>query len=164
MIEIRRTTATDADELRRIRLAALQADPTAFGASYDDVVQFGPEVWSARASGDDGSATFLAMGDERAVGMVAGIEVVDRPGRVELVSMWTDPTTRGLGLGQQLVEMVVQWAAERGTPDVWLWVTRGNDAALRLYERCGFVLTEEIGVAASDPCREEVRMMRTGTS
>ncbi len=159
MVEIRRTTEADAGELRTIRLAALRADPTAFGAAFDDVNQYGPEVWLERAVGSDANATFLAWQHGHAVGMVAGIETASGSGTVELVSMWTAPETRGLGVGQQLVDEVLQWAAERGTPEVRLWVTRGNEAALRLYQRCGFELTEEVGVAASDPCREEWRMV-----
>jgi ribosomal protein S18 acetylase RimI-like enzyme len=160
MAEIRRTAQADADVLRTIRLAALQADPTVFGAAYDDVVEYGPEVWAERATGGDDLANFLAWHDGEAVGMVAGVESDPGLGRVELVSMWTAPEARGLGVGQQLVEEVLQWAAQRGTPEARLWVTTGNDAALRLYQRCGFELTEEVGVAASDPCREELRMVR----
>ena len=160
MVEIRRTTEGDADALRTIRLAALQTDPTAFGAAYADVVTYGPELWVERATGSAVSATFLAFQDGVAVGMAAGVEMPEASGRVELVSMWTAEEARGLGVGQQLVEAVLLWASERGTPDVRLWVTRGNDPALRLYQRCGFELTEEVGVAASDPCSEELRMVR----
>jgi len=159
MVEIRRTTEADVDALRTIRLAALQADRTAFGRTYAEAIEYGPEVWIERAIGSDVSATYLAWHDGQAVGMAAGIELPESPGRAELVSMWTASQARGLGVGQKLVEQVLKWAAERETPEVRLWVTRGNDPALRLYERCGFELTEEVGVAASDPCREELRMV-----
>lgn len=162
MVNIRRTTEADADALRVIRLAALQADPTAFGATYDEVVTYGPEVWAERAVGNERIATFLAVGEHgQAVGMVACIEMSDAPGQLELVSMWTAPAARGLGVGRLLVEAVLQWADDRGTSEVRLWVTRGNDSASRLYERCGFEPTEEVGVSASDPCREELRMVRS---
>lgn len=164
MVEIRRTAEADADVLRTIRLAALQADPTAFGASFVDVVEYEHRVWVERAIGSDMNATFLAWHDGQAVGMAAGIETANSPGLVELVSMWTAPEARELGVGQRLVERVVDWAEMRSTPEVRLWVTRGNDPALRLYERCGFELTEEVGVAASDPCREELRMVRPESS
>lgn len=158
MVEIRRTTEVDADALRTIRLASLQSDPTAFGRTYAEAITYGPELWVERAIGSSVSATFLAWSDGQTVGMVAGIEMPDGPGRAELVSMWTAPAVRGCGVGQLLVERVLRWAVERGTPEVRLWVTRGNDSAVRLYERCGFELTEEIGVSPSDPCREELRM------
>ncbi len=162
MPEIRRTTEVDAEALRSIRLASLQADPTAFGRTYDEVVEYGPEVWIERAIGNHSSTTFLAFQDGEAIGMVAGIEMPEGIGHVELVSMWTAPGARGLGVGQGLVQQVVQWAADRDTPEVRLWVTRGNDQAFRLYERCGFELTDEVGVSQSDPCREELRMRNPG--
>lgn len=160
MIEVRQTVEADAEALRTIRLASLRADPTAFGRTYDEVVAYGPELWVERAVGGQGSATFLAVEDAQPVGMVAGVEVGDEPGQVELVSMWTDPSARGRGVGQLLVERVQQWAAERGRLDMALWVTAGNDAAIRLYERCGYVLTGEVGSALADPSREELRMER----
>lgn len=160
MVEIRATLASDAEALRTIRLKALQSDPTAFGAAYDDVVHYEAAEWARRATGSDDVVNFFAVLDDEVVGMVAGLEMPDRPGHVELVSMWTDPVARGLGVGQRLVDVVVTWAADRGTPEVRLWVTRGNDSALRLYQRCGFELTDEVGVAPSDPCREEQRMTR----
>lgn len=161
MVEIRRTTEADAEALRTVRLAALVADPTAFGAVYDEVVAYPAEVWAERAIGNEAVRNFLAFDDAgNAVGLVAGIEHADAPGRVELAAMWTAPATRGLGVGQALVEQVIAWAADRGTPEIRLWVTRGNDPAVRLYERCGFELTNEVGVSPSDPCREELRMCR----
>lgn len=161
VFEIRPTQASDADALRSIRLAALGADPTAFGSSLERESIFPVETWIDRAAGNEASRTFVAVdGDGSFVGMAGG----HRPttdGPIELVSMWTAPSARGHGVGRALVDAVVAWATELGDDEVRLWVTRGNDTALRLYERCGFVLTDEVGVAASDPCREELRMVRS---
>lgn len=41
---------------------------------------------------------------------------------------------------------------------VELWVTRGNDAAVRLYETAGFRLTGGHQPLPSDPCKDELRM------
>lgn len=160
MTEVRRTTKDDADALRTIRLASLLADPTAYSRTYDEVSEYGSELWAERAVGSNESATFLAWRDGEAIGMVAGVVMPEAAGRVELVSMWTAPVARRSGVARQLVECVVQWAADRGTPEVRLWVTRGNDAAVQLYERCGFELTDEVDVSPADPCREEIRMVR----
>ena len=64
---------------------------------------------------------------------------------------------RGRGVGERLVETVIDHAAGG---ELLLWVTRGNDNAQRLYERCGFVVTTETQALPSDPCKEEVRMRR----
>jgi ribosomal protein S18 acetylase RimI-like enzyme len=41
---------------------------------------------------------------------------------------------------------------------VELWVTRGNDAAVHLYEAAGFSLTGDHQPLSSDPCKDELRM------
>ena len=160
MVLIRRTTVDDADLLREIRLAALRNDPSAFGASYAQEADYEPHVWRDRAAGGDGSATFVAVDGEGAVGLVTGLATEDRPDTVELVSMWTAPSARGRGVGTHLVDTVLDWADSRGASVAGLWVMRGNDSAVRLYERCGFEVTDASETSPSDPCRNEIRMHR----
>lgn len=144
--------------LRRVRLAALLDTPSAFGSSYEAEAPQSDQRWAElaaqRADGPD-HATFFALDGGRAVGLVGGHRVTQDT--VELVSMWTSPEGRGQGVGALLVEAVVEWAA--GTT-VELWVTQGNDAALRLYERCGFEVTGDVQALPSDPCKDEIRMRR----
>ena len=74
--------------------------------------------------------------------------------------MWTDPEYRGHGLGRQLVTISIAWAESIRAPYVALWVTRGNDRAIRLYRASGFVETETVRPAPGDPCADEIRMVR----
>ena len=53
---------------------------------------------------------------------------------------------------------VVGWAHETGATTVDLWVSRGNDAAVRLYEAGRFQLTGGHQPLPSDPCKDELRM------
>ena len=62
---------------------------------------------------------------------------------VELLGMWTAPEFRGRGVGRALVEWAVATAREQGRRRVGLWYADGNDSARRLYERCGFVETDD---------------------
>ncbi len=62
---------------------------------------------------------------------------------VELLGMWTAPEFRGRGVGRALVEWAVAAAREQGRHRVGLWYADGNDSARRLYERCGFVETDD---------------------
>lgn len=156
MVSVRRIRPDDAEQLRTTRLAALLDTPSAFARTHAEESGFSPEEWAFRArrgsSGDD-SATFFAEVEGAVVGLVGGY----RPDGVvvELASMWVAPTGRRRGVGVALVQAVVDWS---GTDEVELWVTRGNDPAIALYEGCGFVTTDEVQPLPSDPCKDEIRM------
>jgi RimJ/RimL family protein N-acetyltransferase len=74
--------------------------------------------------------------------MASGIEDPARPGGVELIQMWVDPSWRNQSVGAQLVEAVVIWGARRADR-IRLGVATDNHAAMALYARCGFVPTGE---------------------
>jgi len=158
-ISTRRIRSADGRLLKATRLAALLDTPSAFGSSYEAEAPQSDVRWAElaaeRAEGRD-HATYFALDGDAVVGLVGGHRSADGE-RVDLVSMWTDPSARGRGVGDVLVDAVVEWAD--GSP-VELWVTRGNDAALRLYERCGFAVTGDVQPLPSDPCKDEVRMRR----
>ena len=52
--------------------------------------------------------------------------------------MWVAPVARGRGVGDGLVDAVVDWARAAGYPRVVLDVGDENLPAIRLYERKGF--------------------------
>lgn len=101
------------------------------------------------------------MVDGSVVGLVAAYRPDAAAPAVELVSMWVSPAQRRAGIAAELVDAVVRWAHHTGATTVELWVTRGNDAALRLYEAAGFRLTGTQQPLPSDPCKDELRMRRT---
>jgi GNAT superfamily N-acetyltransferase len=69
--------------------------------------------------------------------------VADDPETVFLVAMWVAADQRGTGVARELVERVVAWAGAHGAARVALSVEPGNDRAARLYEKCGFVETDD---------------------
>lgn len=165
-IEIRRIRADDVEPYRSIRLAALRADPTAFGSTLERELAFNPTLWEERcvaASSGNTNAMFLAWRGGTPVGIVGGFEF-DQPGTIDLVSMWVAPEARRRALGRQLVAAVTTWAESSSAARVELWVTRGNDAARALYRDMGFVDVdledpiEAASVGPLDPCRDEDRM------
>jgi GNAT superfamily N-acetyltransferase len=159
MVDIREIDADGWQAMRDIRLAALQEAPYAFASTYEREVAFVEADWLRRISR---GANFLAYAPELGpapVGIVGGIE--DRPGTIELVSMWVSPPARGHGVGQALVETVVGWARAKGMPRVHLWVAESNHNARLLYERCWFRPTAERQPLPSNGQVTEIGMARS---
>ena len=157
MVLVREITADDWELMRDVRLSALAEAPYAFGSTYAREVAFGEPQWRGRIN--ERSASYLAQArpDEEPAGL-AGVYVED--GAADLVSMWVRPGCRGQGVGEALVEAAASWARVRGFCTLFLWVTESNPAAMRLYERCGFVVTGERQPLPWDPAVAEIRMSR----
>jgi ribosomal protein S18 acetylase RimI-like enzyme len=54
---------------------------------------------------------------------------------------WVDTQYRRRGAGRLLVHSVIAWAQTHGFAMARLWVGHEEEAAIALYERCGFVFT-----------------------
>ncbi len=135
---------------RLLRQRSLTEDPQAFASSVQQWTggQDREENWRARLAAP--GACFVAEHGGAPVGMVATRPDDDGDG-LQLTSMWVAPSARGRGVGRALVGRVVAEAAGR---PLWLRVMDGNETAVRLYQRCGFVLDE------ADPDAEGCRAMR----
>ena len=157
MVFVREISADDWELMRDVRLAALAEAPDAFGSSYAREIAFGEEQWRGRFS--ERSVTFFAYTDpaESPAGL-AGVYIED--GVADVVSMWVRPGNRGKKIGEVLIEATASWAKAHGFGTLFLWVTDTNDAARRLYERCGFTVTGEKQPLPSNPSLTEIRMSR----
>ena len=153
MIELRRLGVEDWPLWRDVRLRALAEAPHAFGSTLAQWQGDGLDArWRARL--EEVPLHVVAVDDAgSALGQVSGWGP-DTEGRVELISMWVDPVARGSGVGEALIGEVVVWAREQGAPAVVLSVKVANGPAIALYERLGFVRTDEV---ADDG---EMRMQR----
>ena len=151
-------------EFRDIRLAALADAPSAFAVTHAEAASRSDAAWAAmvreRCASAMSAAWLARYPDGRSVGLVGGVLATDELPTVDLVSMWVAPAARGEGLARRLVETVVAWAEQVGATSVHLWVTRGNDPAQHLYESAGFVVTGDLKALPSDPCKDEIRMIR----
>jgi GNAT superfamily N-acetyltransferase len=161
---VRRVRADEGPVLKAVRLAALADSPSAFGSSYAAELDQPDGHWTSRAelaAAGESSVTFFAIVGGSVVGLVGAYRRDAAGLSVELVSMWVCPAHRRAGIAAELVDAVVRWARETGAATVELWVTRGNDAAVRLYEAAGFRPTGDHQPLPSDPCKDELRMRRT---
>jgi GNAT superfamily N-acetyltransferase len=119
-----------------VRLAALRDAPYAFASTHERERTVDEEHWRERLAN---RAQFAAVLDGEIIGTAAGIDSDQKI--AALISMWVAPRARGMGAGHLLVETVLDWARKAGYGSVSLWVADGNQAAERLYLRCGFTRT-----------------------
>lgn len=136
--EIRRAVGADWAQSRAIRLQALRQAPLAFASTYEREIAFVEGIWRQRIND---AAQFLAIDDGAVVGTATGFVDPDTPRTVILVAMFVSPSARGRGVGERLVRAVVEHARTDGADEVRLHVVETNQAAERLYARCGFVRT-----------------------
>lgn len=139
---------------RALRLAALAEAPEAFGSTLAEWSRAGDveSRWRDRLGGV--ALNLVASRSGVDVGMVSATAPL--ASEVELISMWVAPEARGQGVGDALVDAVVGWAVAQGVSRVALSVRNGNEAAIALYRRHGFV---DDGPSDADPDRER-RLVR----
>jgi ribosomal protein S18 acetylase RimI-like enzyme len=159
-VEIVRAAEVDWPLVRAVRLRALAADPSAFGSTVQREAALSEQDWRDRIRG---AAWFLAMpgpaepvepaadpADPAGVALVRPLE----PGSdadFEINAMWVAPELRGQRIGKALLDAVLAAAGSSGARTVRLWVTNGNDGALALYTRRGFLPTGRTEPLLSDP-------------
>jgi ribosomal protein S18 acetylase RimI-like enzyme len=135
-MNVRRLTDADYDTMREVRLEALRLHPENFGADLEAEEALSREQWLARL------ATAVSLG-AFVDGALGGIAVFSRPNRKktghtgELGAMYVRAGFRGRGLGDGLVEAVIDHAAKE-VEQIKLTVNAENAPAIRLYERHGF--------------------------
>ncbi|OLT24985.1 hypothetical protein BJF83_05780 [Nocardiopsis sp. CNR-923] len=72
-------------------------------------------------------------------------------GWVGLYAMLTAPEARGRGLAAGIVDALLAWGRDRGAERAYLCVMDGNTAALRAYERAGFIRTDRYHFRVGEP-------------
>jgi RimJ/RimL family protein N-acetyltransferase len=163
-VEVRRIRADEGQRLRDVRLRALRNAPGAFSSTFEQSRHRPIAEWDDMAgngsSGGDQAMFVAEPADGRGpfLGLAGGLAAESRPGSVQLISMWVDPTKRGAGVGADLVSAVVDWSRAGGAREVELWVVEGNEPAIALYRRCGFVATPDRQPYPNRPHQEELRM------
>jgi GNAT superfamily N-acetyltransferase len=154
-VEIRRATPDDWRLVKRVRLAALQEAPYAFGSTYErerprPAAEW--RSWIGSAGTGEGKAIFVAHDGADAVGMVGAFH--ETKTSVMLVAMWVAPSARRTGTGRRLTWAILDWAAEVRARRVTLWVADDNPDAIALYVATGFKPTGKHQPMRSAPHRQ----------
>ncbi|WP_404939315.1 GNAT family N-acetyltransferase [Pseudomonas sp. JDS08PS003] len=147
-MDTRLTQTRDWMLLKRVRLAALQDTPTAFGVSYQTAAHYSDQQWQDRAS-STGSQFWLAFKDQQPVGMIGA--AVSAENRYNLIGMWVAPDARGSGVAAKLVDAVKSRGRDQGHECVYLDVAPENARAAHFYLKQGFAFIDEWEPLESHP-------------
>jgi ribosomal protein S18 acetylase RimI-like enzyme len=142
--QIRPLGAADLADYKRLRDDMLALHPEAFTSDADseaakDASDYLPRLGLDRRDG--GQFVLGAWRGRRLVGAIG----CEREERVKVrhighvIGMMVRPESRGRGIGALLLEAGIAEARHAGLEMLTLTVTAENDAAIRLYERHGFV-------------------------
>lgn len=146
MLSLRVVTTEDWPLWREVRLAALTEAPDAFKSRLADWPNGGEQRWRARLEMPE-TYNVVALLDDQAVGMSSGVPCDD--GISELRSVWVSRAARGRGVGDRLIASVEAWARRTGATTLRLAVIPGNEAAIALYRRNGFIDTRDCSGACA---------------
>jgi ribosomal protein S18 acetylase RimI-like enzyme len=137
MPDIELLTADQWPILRRIRLMALSQAPDSFIAKYEDEKEFDEVRW--RAEFDRGQ---WSIGSHLGSSVsLLGCTREERTPWYEcfLEYLWVSPEWRNCGLGYSMLAHAIERLRQEGVRTAFLWVLDGNEPAVRLYRRFGFV-------------------------
>lgn len=155
---MRRLTPDEWQTYKAIRLAALTADPGAFGSTLERAQKLTDVDWRTRL---ETSPFFIVEINGKPAGLVGAHR---RDDHVELISMWVAPHARGRGLAAALIDSVLAWAGGEGFSEVRLWVVEGNVAAARAYQKSGFAATGRLKPVRDGEATIEQEMARATPS
>ncbi len=138
LLEIGKLPSERWEEYRDFRLEALRRVPAAFGSSPELEARLTEEEWRKRIQN-----TLFALWDGRPVGMVAFV-LNDRPKTrhvADIFGVYVSADHRGEGVGTKLLEEAMRLIRKhRGVVKIKLTVNPEQRAAVKLYERAGFVV------------------------
>jgi RimJ/RimL family protein N-acetyltransferase len=138
-MEIRPLVTADANAYRQLRLRGLREHPEAFTSSYEEDARQPLQVSQARLA--SARQSFWGAFRGPALHGVIGLERETRAKnrhKAWVVGMYVAPEVAGQGVGAKLLQALLACSRGEGLESLVLTVTEGNEAARRLYERCGF--------------------------
>ena len=156
VLDIRRLGRDEWAGLRDIRLTALRESPKSFLSTYDKERKFSNARW--RAEFDRGE-WYVGFRDDRAASLLGVTrEPETPPHQCYLEYVWVSPECRRSGVASLMLNAVLDQLQATNVQTAFLWVLDGNDVAVHLYKRLGFVSSNLRQPLADFPGRSEERM------
>ena len=138
----RRLEAHESSLLRELRLGALRDAPNSFRDTYSDIAARPASYWddfTRSVTQADRNVMFLAFEEDKPVGSVFGLVDRVQSSRTGGVGgMWVDPMWRRRGIGEALLQEVLDWARRRGFERLRLWCVADSPGPASLYRKLGF--------------------------
>ncbi len=97
---------------------------------------------------------WIAKSDSKIIGTISLLDIGNRKGALR--KMFVDKDYRGkeFGVGQKLLNTLVDWAREKGFTEIFLGTTEKFIAAQRFYEKNGFKEIEKQDLPGTFPVME----------
>ena len=140
-ITVRELAADEWEIFKTLRLRALQEDPEAFVASYEEESQHSDEEWQERMS----HATRIGAqqgSDWVALASVGDEDTRDDDDLGEVYGIWVTPSLRGEGVARQLMEHAELVGRNAGYSHLAYWVNTDNGRAVAFASSIGYRPTE----------------------
>lgn len=140
-ITVRELAADEWEIFKTLRLRALQEDPEAFVASYEEESQHSDEEWQERMS----HATRIGaqQGSEWvALASVGDEDTRDDDDLGEVYGIWVTPSLRGEGVARRLMEHAELVGRNAGYSHLAYWVNTDNGRAVAFASSIGYRPTE----------------------
>jgi len=153
MPDMERLTRAEWRTLRALRLSALLDSPDLFLSTYEKELTFGRQQWLAEF---DRGAWLACRMDGSPISLL-GItrEAEGPPLECYIEYLWVAPAYRRSGIASGMLTTVISQLRTDGMRTALLWILDGNDAAMRLYEKVGFVRTSLSQPIGTRPGRSE---------
>ena len=153
MISVRRIRIGEGDLFKQIRLMSLSESPYAFASTYESALNRSSESWreqaDSTAQGSD-RATFIAFSGDSPIGIVALYRDKERMDVGEVLQVWVSPEYRSKGVAIDIMDAVFRWAGENGFRAVLATIAKGNERALRFYQKYGFNVLDRASLDGPD--------------
>jgi len=89
----------------------------------------------------EGGRLWIAESDGNIVGSVAIVRVDSKTAQFRWFLI--DENYQRMGIGSRLMKTALDFCRENNYENIFLWTFKGLDTARRLYDKVGFILTEE---------------------
>lgn len=124
------------------RHGRLYADEFEWNADFEALVA---TLFAAFATKHDRNKErcWIAEVNGQRAGCVFVVRNEDNADMAQLRCLLVDPSVRGLGLGQRLVEQCISFARSAGYKGIMLWTNDILSSARKIYEGAGFVLDRQ---------------------